>query len=177
MIRIEAMMLTYAVDPKLLKDARSVVRSIRGAKKYVTKAEKARLAKKAADAGSELAKILKRSVSQRSFVNRAGKFAKLIKLLYQIPGYNPNEADLNIPALESFITDLNLLNKNEGKIAKKAASARATRDKALFDAKTGISALGKRAKNYIKSAFGGPNSSEYALVKHLKFLDISKKKH
>jgi hypothetical protein len=175
MIRIVAMMITYAADPKLIKDARSVIRSIRGIKKYVTKAQKAKLAQQAAEAGNETATKLKRSVSQLSFVSRAGKFAKLIKFLYQIPGYDPKEADLKIPALETFITDLNALNKSEGKIAKKAKKARAARDKALFNSKTGVTTLGKRAKNYIKSAFGGPDSSEYALVKHLKFLDLSKK--
>jgi hypothetical protein len=96
---------------------------------------------------------------------------KLVKIIGEIPGYNPNEPDLKIPALNAYIADLKLLNKNEGKTSKKAKNARAARDKALFDFKTGVVTLGARAKNYIKSAFG-PKSSQYALVKNLTFTNL-----
>ena len=85
-----------------------------------------------------------------------------------------NEADLKLPALDAFVTSLNLLNKNEGTIYKKAQNARAARNKALFDPKIGVVVLGNRTRNYIKSAFG-PASSQYAMVKHLIFEDITKR--
>lgn len=168
LIRIVSMMIAYNADAKLISDARSIIRNLRGLRKYEP------ISKTAPDAGSELAKILKRSVSQRSFVNRVGKLEMLVKILGKITGYNPNEADLKLPALDAFVASLNLLNKNEGMVYKKAQNARAARNKALFDPKTGVVVLGNRAKNYIKSAFG-PASSQYAMVKHLIFEDLSKK--
>ena len=123
---------------------------------------------KAPDAGSELAKIVKHSVSQVGFDNRFGNFTQLVKLLYVIPSYTPNEPDMTVSSHEAFIVSLKNANKQVAIDSKSLAKVRLQRDKVLYDVKTGAVTLANRAKKYIKGAFGA-NSPEYALVKDLKF--------
>ena len=163
-VRIVAEIEGFGADEKIIADAHSIVRKIRGKRTKALPPETA----KAPDAGSELAKIVKRSVSQIGFDNRKGNFEQLVKLLSVIPVYQPNEADMTFTHLNNFLINLNDVNKLVNTKAKALAKVRLFRDKVLYDPKTGVVTLGERAKKYIKGAFG-LHSDEYALVKDIHF--------
>ena len=161
-------------DSKLIADLRSVMRKLRGQRAKMIKEEAVETPKAETlvsdnpDAGAELAKIVKHSVSQIGFDNRFGNFTQLVKLLYVIPSYTPNEPDMTIASHEAFIVSLKNANKQVAIDSKSLAKVRLQRDKVLYDEKTGAVTLANRAKKYIKGAFGA-DSPEYALVKDLHF--------
>jgi hypothetical protein len=164
-VRIVAEVEGLGADEKIIADAHSIVRKIRGKRAK----ELPPVPAKAPDAGAELAKIVKHSVSQLGFDNRKGNFEQLVKLLFVIPVYQPNEPDMTITHLNSFLTDLNDVNKLVNTKTKALSKARLYRNKVLYDDKTGVVVLGNRSKKYIKGAFG-LYSDEYALVKDIHFI-------
>jgi len=122
------------------------------------------------DAGNETATKLKHSVSQLSFDNRIIHFKDLIKLLSAIPVYNPNEVDLKIASLNTYVSSLQTLNNNANITGSAVQKNRISRDELLYDPQTGLIEVAREAKNYVKGACGA-SSPEYKDVVKIKFHD------
>jgi len=113
----------------------------------------------------------KRSFSQVSYDSKVNNFARLVERMSIEPLYQPNEVDLQIPALEAFVTKLR--NANNGVINAVVArsNARITRNNLLFGP-NGIHGIAMEVKDYLKSVFG-PSSEQYKQVSPLRFRTIN----
>lgn len=108
------------------------------------------------------------SVSQQSFDQLIQHLKGLIAILKTEPNYAPNENDLKIATLDSYVADL--LDKNN-KVAVAVAAisnARIDRDRILYAESTGLYAIAQAVKLYVRSIFG-TSSAQYAQVKSLSF--------
>ena len=108
------------------------------------------------------------SSSQMSFDNRIANFAELINLLESSGLYNPNESDLTITALQSFLADMQAKNTAAVNAVNEARAARIARDAVLYNDTDGIIALANLVKKYVKALFG-VSSPQYKQLTALKF--------
>lgn len=110
------------------------------------------------------------SVSQQSYDQLIQHLKGLISILKTEPNYAPNENDLKIANLDSYVADL-LDKNNKVAIAVAAISnARINRDKVLYSESTGLCDIAQSVKLYVRSIFG-TTSAEYAQVKSLTFIN------
>lgn len=153
-------------DSKLIADLRSVMRKLRGKRAKMIKDEAAEippaetLALADPDAGSELAKIVKHSVSQRSYDMVTDHFRELIALTEQVSTYTVNEPDLTIAALKTFASDTEGKTKIVNEKAAKVVEMRSLRNKLLYREVTGAIWLGRRVQSYVRVLYGS-KSEEY----------------
>jgi len=92
-----------------------------------------------------------RSVSQQSYDSIVANWRLTIQLLETQSGYQPNEDDLKLAALQAFVDNLETVN-NAAKIASIALdNARDARDAVLYDEATGMLTLVRKVKQYVKS--------------------------
>jgi 3-dehydroquinate synthase class II len=108
------------------------------------------------------------SASQMSFDSRIANFEELINLLTTSGAYKPNEDDLKISALETFLADLKAKNAAAVNAQNEARAARIARDQTLYNDTDGIIALANLVKKYVKSLFGA-TSPQYKQLTALKF--------
>ncbi len=108
------------------------------------------------------------STAQLSFDNLIQHMAAFIALLQSIPSYNPNEVDLKIAGLNTYLANLNTTNNAAVLAHTKINNTRIARNKILYTPLTGLCDIGEEAKDYIKSVYG-PTAPEYKQVRSLKF--------
>jgi len=99
---------------------------------------------------------------------RIENFERLIELLMKIIAYTPNEADLSIAGLKTFCDDLKVKNLNVVNATTQFNNARIARFNVLDKPVTGLTYVGLKSKNYIKSAFGA-TSPRYKQISKLRF--------
>jgi len=108
------------------------------------------------------------SVSQVSYDNLIQHMAEFIALLASIPSYNPNETDLKIASLNTYLANLNATN-NAAIVAQTTLNnSLIARNKILYAYITGLCAIGEESKDYIKSVYGS-TAAEYKQVRKLSF--------
>lgn len=149
---------TEAVTDKMVDDARTFVRKIRGVR---------------------TAKInplnpVSISVSQQSYDNLYKHFKSLVSYVKSEPTYNPNENELKGAQLDAFANDLKAANKLVNDTFVPLSNAIKQRNKTLYGIKTGLVDRALESKKYVKSAYGG-NSAEYNQIKGIKFSRPRKK--
>jgi hypothetical protein len=112
------------------------------------------------------------SANQMDYDSRLENFFKLIKLLEQIPQYNPNEEELKVSTLMKKYDDLK--QKNDAVLAATIplSNARIARDTVLYAALTGLVDIAGDTKLYIKSLFGA-DSPQYKQVAKLTFKSLA----
>lgn len=177
------------VSDKTLKDARGMVRKIKGIR--VSKKEKASTAAApvatldaSADLPDEMASATEtesttatengngrkrqRSSSQTSFDQRIEHMARFLSLLRNEPGYKPNEPELQVSTLEQYLETMRQTNSEMIRREVELSNARLRRDRLLYAPKTGIYDVALDVKLYLKAAFGA-KSSQYKQVSGLKF--------
>jgi hypothetical protein len=108
------------------------------------------------------------STSQQSYDKLTDHFAQLIATLTAEPKYTPNENELKITTLQTVLTNLKAQNTAVINATTALSNARIARNKALYDATTGILTIAQDVKLYVKSLFG-TSSPEYKQVRALKF--------
>ena len=108
------------------------------------------------------------SASQMSFDNRIGNFATLLSIVGTIAAYNPNEADLKLPALQAFADDLTAKNNAVNTAFVPLSQARALRDQLLYQGENSVVNVAQRVKAYVKGALG-PDSHLFQQIKGLRF--------
>ncbi len=108
------------------------------------------------------------STSQQSFDQLIQHMQAFIALLTTIPTYNPNEVDLKVAALNTYLGTLNTTNNAAVTAHTKLANTLIARNKVLYTPITGLCAIAQEAKNYIKSVYGA-TAPEYKQVRALQF--------
>lgn len=109
-----------------------------------------------------------RSNSQRSFDKMMEHFENLILLLEKEPLYTPNETDLSVAGLRTFLTELNDADKAYTASLVPYKKALTNRDESMYDEPSGLVPLANNVKTYIKSVFG-IKSLEYKEISKIKF--------
>ncbi len=92
-------------------------------------------------------------ISYMDYENRAESFASLVQLIQRMPSYAPNEPELQLPALQAFVTGLRNASGSVSKAANALANARIHRNEMLFG-KGGMYETANAVKDYIRSVFG-----------------------
>jgi len=88
------------------------------------------------------------STSQMSYDNRLDNFAKLVNLLATDTGYNPNEADLKITALNTLLASMKAKNTAVINAITDLSNARINRNKILYLIPTSLYNTQLEAKKY-----------------------------
>jgi hypothetical protein len=108
------------------------------------------------------------STAQLSFDQLIQHMAAFIALLQSVPTYNPNEVDLKIVALNTYLANLNTTNNAAVVAHTKVDNTRIARNKVLYTPITGLCDIGDEVKEYIKSVYGA-TAPEYRQVKGIAF--------
>jgi hypothetical protein len=94
------------------------------------------------------------SNSQQSFGNKIYNFEQMVNILKSDVNYAPNENDLKIATLESFLADLKTENNAVEVLITDAIKFRITRNHGLYDEGIGVIDVVKMCKKYVKGVFG-----------------------
>ena len=108
------------------------------------------------------------SSSQMSIDSRIENLDKLIQLLASLPGYNPNEADLKITALQTLLASMKAANLAVATAYTALSTARIARNKKLYDPIAGLVTIAAEVKSYVKSVFGA-TSPQFKQISKVKF--------
>lgn len=111
-----------------------------------------------------------KSASQMSYDNQLGNLGAYLAILSNIPAYNPNEADLKIPALQATAADLKAKNDAVSTTSVTLSQARGVRDQALYLADDSVVNIAQLVKTYVKAAFG----TSHQLYKQIKGLQFTR---
>lgn len=91
------------------------------------------------------------SVSHLSYDNLVTTWKDLIELLKTQAGYKPNEEDLKIANLETYVADLEAKQTTAKNATIASQNARTARNQILYDEETGIIPIVNKIKKYVKS--------------------------
>lgn len=160
---INAFNATQAVTDKMVDDAKTIIRKIRGARK----------SKKILNPGPEDPNQI--STSQQSFTQQLEHYSALIALVASEPTYKPNEAELKNARLNTFKTQLTKANNNAINATTPYLQAIEKRNKVLYTPKTGLVDVAQEAKAYVKSV-STITLPEFRQISGLKFTRPKKKK-
>jgi hypothetical protein len=106
--------------------------------------------KATAAAKGETAELPKNiSVSQQGFINRLAHFRDIILFLKTVTGYNPNEAELKIEALEAFADSVEALNGEKSKAVDEWSKAIKGRNNVMYKEPDGAYHLAVKIMNYV----------------------------
>ena len=152
--RVINSLIAQKVPTTVIKDARTLIRKMTG--------------KRASETTSTTPEENRISVSQQSYDRLADTFDELIVLAQTEPQYNPNEDDLKIPALETFLQQLKTANTSVRNAYVPYSNAMIARDKELYQVEKGLVDIALEVKNYVKSVFGA-NSPQYRQISTLEF--------
>ncbi|MBK7872892.1 MAG: hypothetical protein IPJ74_20585 [Saprospiraceae bacterium] len=154
------------VSAQTLEDARGIQRKITGARASKkngnentdaeTETNKDTL--ESVEGNKETNNPQTRSSSQQSFDLKVEHFARLVALTQREPTFNPNESELQVPALQNKLAELREANTRAAYAISEVEAARRHRNHILYDKKTGICACAKKIKMYVKSAVGATNA-------------------
>lgn len=169
---------TEAVTDRMVDDAKTIIRRIRGTRKDNTTATAApsETSESAEDrAPGTDAETRRISVSQRSFTQQVEHFAKLIALVAQEPTYAPNETELQNAQLSAFKDSLKAANDNAISATTPYLQAIIARNKLLYTEKTSLVDVAQEVKKYVRSV-SDITLAEFRQISGLKFTRPKKKK-
>lgn len=146
-----------AVDKQVVADVNTLVRKIRGSRAGTITPPAP---------GEPVTDTT--SVSQQSYDNLVQHLSDILNILSAQPGYNPNEADLQINGLKTYRDSLAAANTNVVSAATDVSNSRISRNDMLYNETTGLVIIASEVKAYVKSLFGA-SSPQYAQVKGIKF--------
>ena len=146
-------------DAKIVEDAKTINRKIQG-----TRLPKP---KKTVDpqAGVDPKTI---STSQQSFDSVLDNFGKLVTLVAGEPLYKPNETELALTGLNTYITAMDAANQAVIDTTTAASNARISRNNVLFAEPDGLVPIANAVKTYLRSIYK-VSSPEYKQVSKLQF--------
>lgn len=111
------------------------------------------------------------SASQLSYDNMIEHFSKILSLLSRQANYNPNEAELQLSALEARLSHMRSLNTEVAVAHTNWTTARFKRNNTLYDPLNGLVETALNVKEYMKSVYG-VSSPEYKRVKAIEFKSL-----
>ena len=144
-------------NAKIIEDAESINRKIQGSSLAKPKTP--------ADAQAEPKNI---STSQQSFDSVLDNFGKLVTLVAVEPLYKPNEIELALAGLNTFITAMEASNQAVIDSTTTVSNARINRNMVLFAEPDGMVTTANAVKKYLRSVFK-VSSPEYKQVSKLQF--------
>lgn len=109
-----------------------------------------------------------RSSAQTGYDNQLGHLRGYLGVLSTLSSYDPSEADLKLPALQSFLDDLQAKNDAVSASFVPLSQARGLRDQLLYQADNSVVNTALLVKEYVKGAFG-TQSQLYKQIKGLEF--------
>lgn len=113
------------------------------------------------------------SASQTSRENLLGHASAYLAIVRNVASYNPNEADLKVPALEAFIAGLEAKHNAVNTAFVTVAQGRSLRDGLLYTNDDSVVNIALLVKAYVKAAFG-IQSPLFKQIKGLEFRRSSK---
>jgi hypothetical protein len=158
-IRVKGALASSGASKEIIKDAKGIINKIVG--RRTTK-------KPEPDPnnpeGGEI------STSQMGFDDRKGNFELLIALLKGEPLYKPNENDLKVTELETYVKSLEPLNLNAVNAKTAVDAKRMVRDVKFYGPGLSLSELTGTVKAYVKSVLGAndPLYKKLAAIKIIK---------
>ena len=108
------------------------------------------------------------STSHQSFVNKADTFNEFVTFLSLDGNYAPNEVPIKVVTLQALYTSLKGQNDGIGAVIAPVDGARVVRNKASYDAGTGMVDTALKVKNYVKGLYGA-TSAQARLITRIKF--------
>lgn len=167
--RAHNMLKASGASKEVIADAETPRRKLIGTRKSTK--TKATDGASPATAGSEPAGSdpVTHSASQTSHANLLGHASAYLAILRNVSTYNPNEADLKVPALEAFIAGLEAKNNAVNAAFVAVSQARGLRDRLLYLDDNSVVNIALLVKAYVKGAFG-TQSQLYKQIKGLKFV-------
>lgn len=147
---------TQAVTDAQVKDAKAIIRKIRGERK-----SKKNLNPQPGDP-------VQISASQQSFANQVMHFGQLVGMVAAEPTYIPNELELQTANLVLVLNTLNTANQTVATTQQPYLDALAERNTAMYTAKTGLVDLALEVKKYVKSV-ATITKEEFKQISGLKF--------
>jgi hypothetical protein len=143
-------------------DARTVINKLNGTRSASSK----EALTKATTAGEPAPKSA--STSQQSYDKLIDNFAQLIQIVTAEAAYTPNENEIKVATLNTWLTTLRARNTAVANTLAALSNARIARDKALYDVASGLCTIALEVKVYVKSLYGG-SSPQYKQIGGLKF--------
>ena len=108
------------------------------------------------------------STSRQSFTQQAENFGLLVQLLATLPGYTPNEEDLQLNNLTTYHASLLSATLAVDQTESELNTKMIERDKILYAEETGLYSIAQNVKKYVKSLYGA-TSPEYLNVSAILF--------
>jgi hypothetical protein len=110
-----------------------------------------------------------RSTSQQDVDSMIDNFAKLIQSLSAEALYVPNEEELKLTSLNTYLTSIRNHNKAVTAANLSINNARIARNRLLYADAVGVHQTASRVKQYVKSVFGS-SSEQFKQVSRLRFI-------
>ncbi|HLN55755.1 MAG TPA: hypothetical protein VK207_07170 [Bacteroidales bacterium] len=111
---------------------------------------------------------IERSSSQRSYDNQVENFALLLEQLISVPGYKPNEKELQTDFLKTLLSEMRQKNAEVMSARLALKDARLQRNEVMYREGTGIVPVAMSVKAYVKGAFG-QSSAHFKKISPLSF--------
>ena len=108
------------------------------------------------------------SSSQQSYDNLAEHFNGLIELVGSHTEYNPNETELKVATLQTYLTELKTANTNVVNANTDWSNSRISRDNTLYADTTGLVDIALDVKAYVKSVYNS-TSPQYGQISGIEF--------
>ena len=153
---------------QVIDDARSVNRKIQGRRANNKKATKPAATTNTPTLAAENKQI---SVSQQSMDNQIAHFTKLIAIVSAEPAYAPNEVNLKVAALNTFLAGLKTANTAVINATEPYSNARIARNTTLYTPVTGMVDIALAVKSYIASIYTA-SSPQFKHVNKIHFRNI-----
>lgn len=153
---------TQNVSDALMKDAETIIRKIRGARKDKLITPPVTPPENAPETPSQI------SASQQSYDQQVEHFTNLIALVASIPTYIPNETELQNASLSAFLVSLKNANTAVVNSTTPYLTAIQGRNNVLYAPATGLVDLASAVKKYVKSV-KAITLAEFRQISGLKF--------
>src|SRR5690606_10688292 len=111
------------------------------------------------------------STSQQSYDKQIDHLSSLVELLSQVPQYAPNETLLQITSLRTKLEQMKVINTQHINSYTELSKMLIERNRILYNPLTGLVAVAKLVKQYVKSVFGA-RSPEYQLISDIEFRKV-----
>lgn len=152
--RVINALIAQGAPETVIKDARTIIRKLTG--------------KRADNTVNDTPEQNHVSVSQQSYDRLIDHFEELIVLAQTESSYDPNEVDLKITALQTFLDSITASNTQVKNAIVPYSSALIARDKELYETEMGMVDIALEVKKYVKSVFGAV-SPEYRQISGIEF--------
>lgn len=108
------------------------------------------------------------SSSQQSYDNLVEHFNGLIELVSSHAEYNPNETELKVVTLQTYLNELKTANTNVVNANTAWSNSRISRDNTLYADTTGLVDIALDVKAYVKSVYNS-TSPQYGQISGIEF--------